>query len=172
MREAILKKDDEHGLSRLVAGYAWDWVSKNNPEQPDIVIKGLELFWNRSSVDWVNSPTSREEVGSIHTIQGYDLNYAGVIIGKDIGYDEKTGKVFFRRGHYFDKKGKENNPKLGLKFGDEDLLDYVLNVYRVLMTRGILGTYVFVCDRTLADHISSEKMMSHNSLYRKQKKWW
>jgi DUF2075 family protein len=134
----------------LVAGYAWDWVSKNNPEQPDIVIDDVELFWNRSSVDWVNSSTSREEVGSIHTIQGYDLNYAGVIIGKDIGYDENTGKVFFRRDHYFDKKGKENNPRLGLEFSNEDLLEYVLNVYRVLMTRGVLGTYVYLCDEQLA----------------------
>jgi DUF2075 family protein len=153
MREAILKKDDEHGLSRLVAGYAWDWVSKHNPEQPDIVIDDVDLFWNRSSVDWVNSPTSREEVGSIHTIQGYDLNYAGVIIGKDIGFDEKTEKVFFRRDHYFDKKGKENNPRLGLEFSDDELLSYILNVYRVLMTRGVLGTYIFLEDESLFQDI-------------------
>ena len=161
MREAILKKDDEHGLSRLVAGYAWDWFSKNNPKEPDIVIDDVELFWNRSSVDWVNSPTSRDEVGSIHTIQGYDLNYAGVILGKDIGYNETTGKVFFRRDHYFDKKGKENNPRLGLEFSDEDLLDYVLNVYRVLMTRGVLGTYVYICDKQLAN-LFNNIMPSHD----------
>jgi DUF2075 family protein len=146
MRDEILKRDDEHGLSRLVAGYAWDWVSKTDPTKPDIAVDGVELFWNRSAVDWVNSPTSREEVGSIHTIQGYDLNYAGVIIGKDIGYDEKTGRVFFRRENYFDKKGKENNPRLGIEFSDRDLLGYVLNVYRVLLTRGVLGTYVYIED--------------------------
>jgi len=149
MRDEILKRDDEYGLSRLVAGYAWDWVSKTEQNRPDIIIDDVELFWNRSATDWVNSTTSRDEVGSIHTIQGYDLNYAGVIIGKDIGYEEATRKVFFRREKYFDKKGKENNPRLGIEFTNQDLLDYVLNVYRVLMTRGVLGTYVYIEDKGL-----------------------
>jgi DUF2075 family protein len=97
----------------------------------------------------VNSPTSAEEVGSIHTIQGYDLNYAGVIIGRDLYFDENAQRVAFSRENYFDKKGKENNPTLGIKYSDEDLLKYVLSIYRVLLTRGIKGTYVYVCDERL-----------------------
>jgi DUF2075 family protein len=89
------------------------------------------------------------EVGSIHTVQGYDLNYAGVIIGPDIGYDDVTGRLVFNRDSYFDKKGKENNRRLGITYSDEDLVEFVKNIYRVLLTRGIRGTYVYICDQSL-----------------------
>jgi len=154
LRRAILEKDREMGLSRLVAGFAWPWASKNDPDAHDIEIDGLQLTWNRTATDWINSETSRDEVGSIHTVQGYDLNYAGVIIGSDLGYDEKSGQLVFRRENYHDKKGKENNPRLGIVYSDEDLLDYVKNIYRVLLTRGIRGTYVYVVDPALRRHLS------------------
>ena len=162
MREEILKRDSEHGLSRLLAGYAWPWNSKKDPDLHDIELEGMKLFWNRTATDWINSETSPEEVGSIHTVQGYDLNYAGVIIGPDLGYDPTTGKIVFHRENYHDKKGKENNPRLGITYSDENLLDYVVNIYRVLMTRGIRGTYLFVCDHELRNHL--EKMLGHSAL--------
>lgn len=81
MRAAIREKDAEAGLSRLVAGYAWDWVSRSDRDAFDIELDGERLRWNKVQKDWINSPGSLEEVGSIHTVQGYDLNYAGVIIG-------------------------------------------------------------------------------------------
>jgi len=149
MRQAILEKDQEVGLSRLVAGYAWEWKSKNDSSAVDISIDGIDLQWNRTAVDWVNSPTAVNEVGSIHTIQGYDLNYAGVIVGNDLGLDPESGELVFNRAKYFDKKGKENNPKLGRDYTDDELLEYVKNIYRVLLTRGIRGTYVFVTDHEL-----------------------
>jgi len=154
LRRAILEKDREMGLSRLVAGFAWPWASKNDPDAHDIEIDGLQLTWNRTATDWINSETSRDEVGSIHTVQGYDLNYAGVIIGSDLGYDEKSGQLVFHRQNYHDKKGKENNPRLGIVYSDEDLLDYVKNIYRVLLTRGIRGTYIYVVDPALRRHLS------------------
>jgi hypothetical protein len=92
-------------------------------------------------------------VGSIHTVQGYDLNYAGVIIGADLGYDPVSGRVVFRRENYHDKKGKENNPRLGIVYSDEDLLEYVVNIYRVLLTRGIRGTYIYAVDSDLRSHL-------------------
>jgi DUF2075 family protein len=110
----------------------------------------VKLWWNRTATDWINSPTSTEEVGSIHTVQGYDLNYAGVIIGNDLAIDPETGKFVFNRDSYFDKKGKENNPRLGIQYSDEDLLEYVKNIYRVLLTRGIRGTYLYVVDSILS----------------------
>ena len=153
MRAAILRNDEEHGLCRMVAGYAWPWVSKDNPELHDIVLDGVGLTWNRTASDWINSPTSVEEVGSIHTVQGYDLNYAGVIIGADLGFDPVTQKMVFYRENYHDKKGKENNPRLGIVYSDEDLLDYVKNIYRVLLTRGIRGTFVYVVDPHLREYL-------------------
>ena len=113
------------------------------------------VAWNRTDKDWINSPTSIDEVGSIHTVQGYDLNYAGVIIGPDLRLDPKSGEVRFHRESYFDRKGKENLTKLGRKVTDDELREFVINIYRVLLTRGILGTYVYVCDPALRDYVAS-----------------
>lgn len=162
MQNEIAKKNAEHGLARLVAGFAWPWASKKNKSAYDIEIQGHKLRWNSTASDWINAPTSSEEVGSIHTVQGYDLNYAGVIIGPELGYDEATGRITFNRDKYFDVKGKENNPKLGIFYTDEDLRQYVLNVYRVLLTRGIRGTYLYVCDPALGKYLSHLVLPSNN----------
>ena len=77
------------------------------------------------------------------------MNYAGVIIGEDLRYDNAAGAITFNRSEYHDKKGRENNPKLGIKYSDQDLLEYVRNIYTVLLTRGIFGTYIYVCNEEL-----------------------
>lgn len=149
MHDAIRERDAEHGLARLVAGYAWEWKSRNDPTAYDIELDGRQLRWNTTATDWIASKTSLDEVGSIHTVQGYDLNYAGVIIGNDLQWDEDAQRLIVDRDNYFDKKGKENNPTLGKTYSDEDLLRYVCNVYAVLMTRGIRGSFVHVCEPDL-----------------------
>lgn len=153
MVSLIQEKESEHGLSRLVAGFAWKWKSKKDKTAYDIEIGDLKLRWNGTDKDWINSKNSANEVGSIHTVQGYDLNYAGVIIGPELGYDPIKGEIVFHRDRYFDAKGKENNPRLGIIYSDEDLKAYVLNVYRVLLTRGIQGTYLYVCDPALRSKV-------------------
>lgn len=149
MRAEILQRDRESGLARLVAGYGWEWVSKDDPAGHDIKIDGLKLAWNRTAVDWINSPTSLEEVGSIHTVQGYDLNYAGVIIGPELRWDAAAGRLRLDRANYFDRKGKARNGLLGIEYSDDEILALVRNIYRVLLTRGMKGTYVYVCDPAL-----------------------
>jgi DUF2075 family protein len=146
--------DSEHGLSRLLAGYAWPWHSKKNKDAFDITIGDISLRWNSQIVDWVNSPKSVTEVGSIHTIQGYDLNYAGVIIGNDLQYYPSTRSMKFDRSNYYDKKGMENNKTLGITYSDDDLLDLVQNIYRVLLTRGIRGTFVYAEDSNMRDYLA------------------
>lgn len=153
MRDEIERRDAEHGLARLVAGYAWKWKSKSDPNAYDIALDGLELRWNSTQTDWVSSPTSLAEVGSIHTIQGYDLNYAGVIIGPDLRYDPMAGRLIFDRSNYFDTKGMENNRRRGITYTDADILEYVTNIYGVLMTRGIRGTYLYVCNGPLREYL-------------------
>ncbi|MBU6202128.1 MAG: DUF2075 domain-containing protein, partial [Acidobacteria bacterium] len=153
MRAEIARKNAEHGLARLLAGYAWKWVSRHDKNAHDIEIEGHRLFWNRTDVDWVNSPTSADEVGSIHTIQGYDLNYAGVVVGRDLRFDADAQRIVFDREHYFDAKGVENNRMLDITFSDEDIRQFVLNIYRVLLTRGIKGTYLYVVDEALRAHL-------------------
>ncbi|UPL19096.1 DUF2075 domain-containing protein [Microbacterium aurugineum] len=155
MRGAIRQRDAEVGLSRLVAGYAWDWVSKKNPDAFDIELGNERMRWNGTDKDWINSAGSLEEVGSIHTVQGYDLNYAGVIIGPDLRLDPATGRIVADRENYRDKKGKENTGHLKDAFGDDDLLTFIRNIYGVLLTRGMRGTYVYVCDPALRAHLAA-----------------
>src|SRR5690606_17684405 len=85
------------------------------------------------------------------TSQGYDLNYAGVIIGPELRWDEATQSTVFVRANYHDRNGMKNNVALGQTYDDADLLEYVVNVYRVLLTRGIRGTYIYVCDPALRE---------------------
>ena len=154
MRQAIAAQDKTHGLSRLVAGYAWEWKSKRDPAAFDIEIDDVQLRWNSTATDWIASKGSEEEVGSIHTVQGYDLNYAGVIIGPDLRFDTSEHRLTFDRTSYADKKGMENNPTLGKVYSDDDLLRWVTNIYTVLLTRGIRGTYVYVCDPGLRAYLA------------------
>jgi DUF2075 family protein len=163
MKAEIESRNSEVGLSRLLAGFAWPWNSKDDRSRFDIEIDGIKLFWNRTAVDWINSKTSHEEVGSIHTIQGYDLNYAGVIIGSDLSFDQSAGRVVFNRDHYFDVKGRENNPKLGKTYSDEEIRQFVINIYRVLLTRGIKGTYVYIVDYALRKHLKNYFLLPNSS---------
>jgi DUF2075 family protein len=158
MQTEILKRESEVKLSRLLAGYGWKWVTKGkaDPKLFDIEIEGVKLPWNRQLVDWISTPSSHQEVGSIHTIQGYDLNYAGVIFGPELKYDKTEKRISLDRQNYFDTKGKEDNRLRGIVYTDDDILDYVLNVYRVLMTRGIKGTYVYVVDKDLRSFLRTQ----------------
>lgn len=154
--QAVKLKNEQEGLSRTVAGFAWDWKSKKDKSMNDIVIDGIGLNWNSTLYDWVGSANSVNEVGSIYTIQGYDLTYCGVIIGNDLKYDPIQGKLIFDKKNYFDRGAKKRN-KLQLEantqLSDEELLDQVLRTYRILMNRSIKGTYVYVCDENLRNYL-------------------
>lgn len=148
MIKIIREKNEEEGLSRLVAGYSWEWESKRNPEAYDIEIENIELRWNATNNDWINSENSLDEVGCIHTTQGYDLNYTGVIFGNEISYDKENDQIIIREENYLDRYGKQSieNP--------EDLKNFIINIYKTIMLRGIKGTYVYVCDDQLRDYLS------------------
>jgi len=151
MISEIRARDAEAGLSRVLAGIAWPWNSKKDESAYDIEVDGCQLRWNSATTDWIASKNALEEVGSIHTVQGYDLNYAGVIIGTDLRYID--GKIVVDRKFCFDVKSKENNRISGRITTDDDLLRFIRNVYAVLLTRGIRGTYVYVCDPGLREYL-------------------
>ena len=142
----MYKKESEVGLTRMLAGYAWPWISKNDSSLRDIEIQGVSRKWNHCTEGWVHTPEAIDEVGCIHSIQGYDLNYAFVILGNDIGYDEEKKRIVVYSEHYYDKNGKRTTT-------ENKLLECVKNVYYVLMTRGIRGTYLYVCDRHLRTYL-------------------
>lgn len=148
MVHQIKQRNDEYGLSRLAAGYAWRWVSKKDRTKTDIDIENVQLQWNSAKGDWINSVNAINEVGCIHTTQGYDLNYVGVIFGKEISYDEKKKEIVIFKNNYHDRSGKT-----GIKDEDE-LKEFIINIYETLMLRAIQGAYIYVCDEKLRDYFA------------------
>ena len=153
-------KEETYGLCRLIAGYSWPWLSDPKRKQPtldaiDIKIDGLKLQWNKTDKDWINSPNSFEEVGCIHTTQGYDLNYTGVIFGEEIKFNKTTNEIEIDENKYFDKNGKRGIDDI------EDLKSYIINIYKTIMYRGIRGTFIYACNENLREyfkeHISTYK---------------
>ena len=124
----------------MAAGYTWDWISKKDSSAYDIEIEGIRKRWNNASGgNWVNSPNAVHEVGSIHTVQGYDLNYGFIIIGNDLKYDANLDRLVVNRPSFKDRGAKKTAT-------DEMLESIVINAYYVLLTRGMKGTYIYVCD--------------------------
>ncbi|QOW10280.1 DUF2075 domain-containing protein [Kaistella flava (ex Peng et al. 2021)] len=145
--EDLGQQEKKYGLCRLVAGYSWEWTSRYD-EQPDTIIDGIPLFWNRVPSDWINSTKAMNEMGCIHTTQGYDLNYSGVIFGNEIIFNKETNRIEIDKAKYFDKKGKQGIDN------QNELHQYILNIYTTLMFRGIKGTYVYVCDDNLRKYFA------------------
>jgi hypothetical protein len=144
MYKQLTIKEESYGLARLISGYSWPWISESNEDVFDIEIEGLKFKWNsKSKEDWINSPNAFKEVGSIHTTQGYDLNYGGIIFGREISYNINTNEIEIDREMYFDKYGKQG---VG---NDDDLKNYLINIYKTIMYRGIKGTFVYAVDENL-----------------------
>lgn len=146
MWTALAEKEEAVKLCRFCSGYGWPWKSKGNPEVPDIQLEGHSIWWNRQTGGWLQNSQAKWEMGSIYSLAGLDLNYAAVVIGPDLFYDERDQKIKVNRSSYFD-----NNVKRGAT--DGELHAFLLDTYAVLMTRGILGTYVYVCDPALRQYL-------------------
>lgn len=147
MHEAIRKKDREHYdlPCRVSAGYCWDWVSKRSPSTPDIVIGSYKRFWNiPGSEPFAIGSRSVDEVGSIHTVQGLEFAYSAVIIGPDLRLED--GRLVADPS-----KRAKTDASLHRHKGvsEADLRRLVLNTYRVLLTRGQKGCYVYAVDPAL-----------------------
>lgn len=147
LQNTIFEKEDKEGLARLVAGYSWDWASKNDKTAYDIEIEGLRLQWNSQYERWVNSDNSINEVGCIHTTQGYDLNYVAVIFGHEIDFDSTSNKIVIYPENYKDKNGKNSTNEI-------ELFQYILNIYKTLLLRGIKGVYIYCCNKSLEKYFA------------------
>jgi DUF2075 family protein len=146
MSAAISEMENEHQLSRMVAGYSWQWKSKKEPNAMDIEIEGMHFQWNQEYNQWINSKNAAREVGCIHTTQGYDLNYVGVIFGREIGYNPETNEIVIHPEHFYDKKTKAGIKDIAV------LKQYILNIYQNMLYRGIKGVFVYVCNPDLKEY--------------------
>lgn len=152
LRNAIFQKNEEGRRSRLVAGYCWDWVSKKDPKLMDIRFPEYEfgMQWNLSDDGnlWLVKEGSEHQIGCIHTCQGLELDYVGVIIGPDFKF--QNGKAATNPG----ARSKNDSSVKGIKrMMDEDPMNaikqadlIIKNTYRTLMTRGMKGCYVWAVD--------------------------
>ena len=149
MMDEINRLNSKYDLSCAVAGYAWKWITKNEPKNTELrdINIGKGYIWNRTYTDWINSDRLPYEIGCIHTVQGYDLNYVGVIFGPEIIYDPKTKRIEVVKKEYHDSLGK------AVRDDYEALRTYILNIYATLLTRGIRGALVYVCDPNLREYL-------------------
>ena len=154
-------KNRANNRSRVVAGYCWKWPSKKNPAAWDIEMPatGYRRRWNldKDGSLWIVAPESVEQVGCIHTCQGLELDYVGVIIGPDLAY--RDGRIVTDATKRASSDQSIKGLKTMLKEEPERaraLADAIVkNTYRTLMTRGMKGCYVYCTDAPLAEYLRS-----------------
>lgn len=158
VRATIERLNAERNRARLVAGYCWDWKSKKDPGAMDVVIPehGFAMQWNLAveSTLWIIGEGTVRQIGCIHTCQGLELDYVGVIIGPDLIV--RDGEVITRpemrsrhdhsiKGY---KKALKENPGAARSKADS----IIKNTYRTLMTRGMKGCFIYCTDPETADY--------------------
>lgn len=136
-------KNNKHQLSRFVAGYGWKWISKNDKSKYDIVIDGIKFHWNHDNIEFILKDNDATQIGCIHTTQGYDLNYVGLIFGPEIIFNPQKNKIEILKENYHDTNGQNTIKDIN------ELKRYIINIYKTIMLRGILGCYIYVCDHNL-----------------------
>ncbi len=161
LRRIIKEKNAEANKARLVAGYCWDWVSQKAPDAYDITFPEYDfrMRWNLRSdgSTWIIAEDSVNEIGCIHTCQGLEVDYVGVIVGPDIRFEQ--GKVVTdvmerssmdRSIHGIRAMLREEHLE-AVQVADR----IIKNTYRTLLTRGMKGCYVYFCDQALREHFAS-----------------
>lgn len=163
MKNLIFEKNKYNNKARIVAGYCWKWVSKKNPLMTDINLsKNFNMKWNLADdgMRWVIQPESVNEIGCIHTCQGLEVDYIGVIIGEDLIV--RNGEVLVDpvkrdindstvKGYKSLLKSDPENTKIMLR-------QIIKNTYRTLMTRGMKGCYIYCIDKETNDYFKAKIM--------------
>jgi Uncharacterized conserved protein len=160
LHEAIERRNKETRLSRVVAGYCWEWEKegRSDPDRTDIKIGDYERSWNLDNNEpWAIAEGSIDEVGCIHTCQGLEFDYVGVIIGEDIKYRDggivvdHNARANTDRSLFGIKKMFNEKPQKAAVLAEE----LIKNTYRTLVTRGMKGCYLYCCDDRLQAYLQS-----------------
>ena len=158
MRELVIERNKLSNRARILAGYCWEWLKReqNNTDYHDIKIGDFEISWNLGNGEpFAVSETSINEAGCIHTSQGLEFDYVGVIIGNDIRYE--NGHVITD----FSKRAKTDQSLKGIKklyqespAEAESRADEIIkNTYRTLLTRGMKGCYIYCTDPGMSKYL-------------------
>ncbi len=167
LRDLIRARNGERNRARMVAGYCWDWKSKNLPGAYDVEMPEFDfkMRWNLTADGplWITAPSSVEEIGCIHTCQGLELDYVGVIVGTDFVARDGVVKTLPENRSKHDqsikgyKKLKLSNPAEAARRTSE----IIKNTYRTLMTRGMKGCYVYFVDEETAAYFKARLVGIH-----------
>ena len=165
MYESLVEQNNVPGqTARLMAGFCWPWSTNvvNGDLVKDVKIGTFAMPWETNDkvdqrslrvsyprwYEWAYKPEGIKQVGCIYTSQGYEFDYAGVIIGPDLKYDPVEDKIITDKSACKDPVLKRTQKEATMTFDD-----YVRNIYRVLMSRGMKGCYLYVCDKELRKYL-------------------
>ena len=161
MREALREKNAINNKARMVAGYCYDWNVKNHRGNIDICLPGgFQAQWNLANDNiWAINPHSFEQVGCIHTAQGLEFDYVGVLIGKDLTFDAETGRVITNKNAI-----SRDDRSSGIRgASDDEARRLILNTYKTLLTRGQKGCFVYCEDESLREYFK-KSMLNRESV--------
>ncbi len=167
VRSFIVERNLRANHSRMLAGYCWNWIKegKNDSNVHDIRIGDFEMSWNLgNSQTYAIDDSSVNEVGCIHTSQGLEFDYVGVIIGEDMRYENGRIVTDFTKRAQTDQSMKgiktlyKQNPQEALNRADE----IIKNTYRTLMTRGMKGCYIYCVDKALGEYLKEQVKFDGN----------
>lgn len=161
--ESMLKEKIAQGFTaRMTAGFCWPWAKNLDPDgqlHKDVKIGDYERPWNAqagmkhlpngipTASLWAHVETGFDQIGCIYTAQGFEFDYAGVIIGRDLVYNMAE--------HHWRGNKKESCDYMVKKANDEEFLSLVKHTYRVLLSRGMKGCYVYFQDEDTKNFVKS-----------------
>jgi len=164
VRNLVIERNQVANRARILAGYCWEWIKngQNDTNCHDIKIGDFEMSWNLGSGEpFAVSETSVNEIGCIHTSQGLEFDYVGVIIGDDLRFE--NGHIitdFTKRAHTDQSlKGIKNLYKSSPMEAEKRADEIIKNTYRTLMTRGMKGCYIYCTDNGMRDYL--KKRLEH-----------
>ena len=164
----INKKNEQGFRARMLAGFAWPWTDakggNDDAQIDDVSIPecGFSMPWNsrKDQYSWAVDESKAEQIGCVHTSQGLEFDYVGVIIGYDLRFNEEDMELYASYDDYYDTVGKK-----GLKNRGDRLTEYVKRIYRILLTRGMKGCYVYCRDNKLQNYFKDRASKSDNAIF-------